>query len=395
MTHLLLAIIYIAFISLGLPDSLLGSAWPSIYTEFGVPLSYAGIISMIIALGTIVSSLQSDRLTRKLGTGKVTAISVILTVLALLGFSTSHSFAMLCLWAIPYGLGAGSVDASLNNYVALHYESKHMSWLHCMWGVGATLGPYIMGFALTGGNSWNMGYRYIGIMQIVLTAVLFFSLPLWKSSKTHTLDHTETSMKPLTLPEIIRIPGAKEVMLCFFCYCALEQTTGLWASSYLTLYKGISPETAASFASLFFIGITIGRALSGFITMKLSNVQMIRLGQVFIAVGIFTMLLPAMEIFSLIGLILIGLGCAPIYPCIIHSTPAHFGAERSQAIIGVQMASAYIGTCLMPPLFGILANKITVALLPLYLLGVLLIMILMHELLTRKTGSCIGEERED
>lgn len=394
MTHLLLAIIYIAFISLGLPDSLLGSAWPSMYTEFGVPLSYAGIISMIIALGTIISSLQSDRLTRKLGTGKVTAISVVLTALALFGFSTSHSFVMLCLWAIPYGLGAGSVDASLNNYVALHYESKHMSWLHCMWGLGATLGPYIMGFALTGGNGWNMGYRYIGFLQIVLTAVLVFSLPLWKNPKSHTLDVRDTSSKPLTLSDIIGIPGAKEVMLCFFCYCALEQTTGLWASSYLTLYKGISPETAASFASLFFIGITIGRALSGFITMKLSNVQMIRLGQVFIAVGIFTMLLPAMEIFSLIGLILIGLGCAPIYPCIIHSTPTHFGAERSQAIIGVQMASAYIGTCLMPPLFGILANKITVALLPLYLLGVLLIMVLMHELLTRKTGSCMVKERE-
>lgn len=395
MTHLLLAIIYIAFISLGLPDSLLGSAWPSIYTEFGVPLSYAGIISMIIAFGTIISSLQSDRLTRKLGTGKVTAISVVMTALALFGFSVSHSFAMLCLWAIPYGLGAGSVDASLNNYVALHYESKHMSWLHCMWGVGATLGPYIMGFALTGGNGWNMGYRYIGILQIVLTAVLVFSLPLWKGSKTTATDFTDTSRKPLSLPEIIRIPGAKEVMLCFFCYCALEQTTGLWASSYLTLYKGILPETAASFASLFFIGITIGRALSGFVTMKLSNVQMIRLGQVLIAVGIITMLLPGLPLFSLIGLILIGLGCAPIYPCIIHSTPAHFGAERSQAIIGVQMASAYIGTCLMPPLFGILANRITVALLPLYLLAVLLIMVLMHELLTRKTGSFAGPESED
>ncbi|WP_026892493.1 MFS transporter [Lacrimispora aerotolerans] len=392
MTHLLLAIIYIAFISLGLPDSLLGSAWPSIYTEFGVPLSYAGIISMIIAFGTIISSLQSDRLTRKLGTGKVTAISVVMTALALFGFSVSHSFAMLCLWAIPYGLGAGSVDASLNNYVALHYESKHMSWLHCMWGLGATLGPYIMGFALTGGNGWNMGYCYIGILQIVLTAVLFFSLPLWKGSKTTASDSTDTSRKPLSLLEIIRIPGAKEVMLCFFCYCALEQTTGLWASSYLTLYKGILPETAASFASLFFIGITIGRALSGFVTMKLSNVQMIRLGQVLIAVGIITMLLPGLQVFSLIGLIIIGLGCAPIYPCIIHSTPTHFGAERSQAIIGVQMASAYIGTCLMPPLFGILANRITVALLPLYLLAVLLIMVLMHELLTRKTGSFAGQE---
>lgn len=231
MTHLLLAIIYIAFISLGLPDSLLGSAWPSIYTEFNVPLSYAGIISMIIAFGTIISSLQSDRLTRKLGTGKVTALSVAMNAVALFGFSISHSFVMLCLWAIPYGLGAGSVDASLNNYVALHYKSRHMSWLHCMWGMGATLGPYIMGFALTGGHGWNSGYRYISILQIVLTAILIFSLPLWKKSKTDDSDGTGNSGKALSLREIIHITGAKEVMLCFFGYCALEQTAGLWASS--------------------------------------------------------------------------------------------------------------------------------------------------------------------
>ena len=384
MTHLLLAIIYIAFISLGLPDSLLGSAWPSIYQEFGVPLSYAGIISMIIALGTIVSSLQSDRLTRKLGTGKVTAISVAMTAVALIGFSVSHSFILLCMWAIPYGLGAGSVDASLNNYVALHYESKHMSWLHCMWGVGATLGPYLMGMALTGG-SWNNGYRYVGVIQIVLTAILIFSLPLWKNRTVVADSASEKKEKPLSLPQIIRIPGAKEVMLCFFCYCALEQTTGLWASSYLTLYKGIAPETAASFASLFFIGITLGRAVCGFITMKLNDTQMVRMGQIFIAVGIVAMLLPGINEFSLMGLILIGLGCAPIYPCIIHATPMHFGAERSQAIIGVQMASAYVGTCIMPPMFGVLANKISVALLPLYLLAVLTLMIIMHELLTKRT----------
>lgn len=385
MIHLLLAIIYVSFISLGLPDSLLGSVWPTVYQEFQVPISYAGIVSMIIALGTIISSLQSDRLTRALGTGKVTAISVAMTAMALFGFSCSTSFWMLCLWAIPYGLGAGSVDASLNNYVALHYESRHMSWLHCFWGVGATLGPYIMGFALMGGNGWNAGYRYVGILQLVLTAILFLSLPLWKGRSANTSDGAADSGKALSLMEILKISGAKEVMLCFFCYCAVEQTAGLWASSYLSLHKGVAPETAASFASMFFIGITIGRAISGFVTMKLNDAQMIRLGQTIIGVGIAAMLFPFGATVSLIGLILIGLGCAPIYPCIIHSTPDHFGADKSQAIIGVQMASAYTGTCLMPPLFGLIANHISVSLFPIYMLAILVLMVAMHERLLVKT----------
>lgn len=386
MFHLLLAIIYLAFISLGLPDALLGSAWPTMYTEFGVPVSYAGIISMIIALGTIVSSLQSDRLTRRFGTGKVTAVSVGITAAALLGFSFTHSFWLLCLWAVPYGLGAGSVDASLNNYVALHYKSRHMSWLHCMWGVGATAGPYIMGFALSSGQKWNSGYLYIAVLQIILTGILVFSLPLWKGRSAGGETDSAAEGKALSLGEIIRIPGAREIMLCFFCYCALEQTSGLWASSYLTLFKSIPAETAARFAGLFYIGITVGRALSGFLTMKLNDVQMIRLGQGIIAAGILTLFLPGPAFLSLAGLILIGLGCAPVYPCIIHSTPAHFGADKSLAVIGVQMASAYIGTCIMPPIFGLIASHISVGLFPLYLLLILIIMFIMHELLTRKTA---------
>lgn len=383
MIHLLLAVIYLSFISLGLPDSLLGSAWPAMYGEFGVPVSYAGIISMIIAAGTIISSLQSDRLTRKLGTGKVTAISVAMTAVALFGFSFSHSFWLLCLWAIPYGLGAGSVDASLNNYVALHYASRHMSWLHCMWGVGASLGPYVMGYAMTGMRGWNAGYRYIAILQIVLTIILIFSLSLWKN-RSDEKNEGVTSPKALTLSEIIRISGAKEVMITFFCYCALEQTAGLWASSYLNLHNGISAEKAAGFSSIFFIGITIGRALSGFITMKLSDAQMIRLGQGIAALGIITLLLPLGEYISLIALIMIGLGCAPIYPCIIHSTPEHFGSDKSQAIIGVQMASAYVGTLLMPPLFGLIAEHINISLYPVYLFIVLILMFVMYEALLRK-----------
>lgn len=381
MFQLLLVIIYLAFISLGLPDSLLGSAWPTMYQEFNVPVSYAGGISMIIAVGTIISSLQSDRLTKRFGTGKVTAASVFMTAAALFGFSVSHSYIALCLWAIPYGLGAGSVDASLNNYVALHYASRHMSWLHCMWGIGASLGPYIMGYALSGGLGWNMGYRYIAILQIVLTAILIFSLPLWKKQVAGDTGQTdeEVNVRPLSLRQIVTIPGAKEIMITFFCYCALEQTAGLWASSYLVLRRGLPAETAAGFASLFFIGITAGRALGGFLTMKLNDTQMIRLGQGVILFGIVLLFLPFGSMIALLGFIFVGLGCAPIYPSIIHSTPEHFGADKSQALIGVQMASAYMGTCLMPPVFGLIANHISISLFPVYLLTILVLMAVMHE----------------
>ena len=378
MVHLLLAVIYLAFVSLGLPDSLLGSAWPSISAELGAPVSWAGIISMIISLGTVVSSLQSDRLTRRLGAGRVTAFSVLLTALALLGFSFSRSFAALCLLAIPYGLGAGSVDAALNNYVALHFASRHMSWLHCMWGVGASIGPYIMEYALTGGQGWNAGYRYIAILQFALTAILLLSLPLWKR-RAGAEGAAESAGKPLSLREIARIPGARAVMAAFFCYCALEQTTGLWASSYLALNRGLDAETAAGFGSLFFIGITVGRALGGFLTLRFSDAQMVRIGQGCIFLGIAALLLPFGEGPALAGLVLVGLGCAPVYPSIIHATPEHFGAERSQAMIGVQMASAYVGTCLMPPLFGLIANHIDIALFPVFLLVVLAAMVFAHE----------------
>ncbi|MCI8455389.1 MAG: MFS transporter [Lachnospiraceae bacterium] len=385
MIHLLLAIIYLSFISLGLPDSLLGAAWPSVYQNFCVPVSYAGIVSMIIAVGTVISSLQSDRLTKKFGTGLVTTASVAMTAAALLGFSVSHSFWLLCLWAIPYGLGAGSVDASLNNYVALHFASRHMSWLHCMWGIGASLGPYIMGQALNKGYGWNTGYGLIAAMQIVLTGILIAGLPLWKKrSAPDFREEKQAAKETLTLRQILKLSGAKEVMAAFFCYSAIEQTTGLWTSSYLKLEKGISAETAAGCASLFFIGITIGRALGGFLTMRLNDTQMIRLGQGTIAFGIVILLIPSGELLSQAGLILIGLGCAPIYPCIIHSTPNHFGAGRSQAVIGVQMASAYVGTSLMPPLFGILAGTFGAGLFPVYLSVVLILMIFMHERLLKK-----------
>lgn len=382
MTQLLLPVIYLAFISLGLPDSLLGSAWPNLYPAFGVPVSYAGIVSMIISCGTIVSSLCSDRLTRALGTGKVTALSVAMTAAALFGFSAASAFWMLCLWAIPYGLGAGSVDAALNNYVALHYESRHMSWLHCMWGVGASVGPLIMSAALTAGRGWQSGYRDISYIQLGLTLILLISLPLWKKPQSAHEGETE---RALSLREIVSIRGAKEVMLCFFCYCALEQTAGLWAGSYLVLTRGVDAETAASFAGLYFIGITAGRAVNGFMTLRFSDRSLVRAGEVLIAVGTLMLFLPAQKV-ALAGFVLLGIGSAPIYPSIIHSTPAHFGAERSQAIIGVQMASAYVGTCLMPPLFGLLAGYIGAWLLPVYIAALLVLMAVMFECLEKKTS---------
>lgn len=384
MISLLLAIIYLAFISLGLPDSLLGAGWPVMHQELQVPLSWSGGVFFIIAAGTIVSSLLSDRLTRRLGAGKVTAISVAMTCAALFGFSLSRSYVMLCLWALPYGLGAGGVDAALNNYVALHYASRHMSWLHCMWGVGATTGPYIMGAVLTAGRIWNTGYRVIGLIQLVLTAVLFLSLPLWKSADGAG-EGGERS-EPLPLNRVAALPGAKAVMLCFFCYCAVEQTAGLWASSYLVTARGVDPVTAASYGSLFFLGITAGRAVSGFITMRLNDETMVRLGQGIVLQGVLLLLLPLGDAAALLGLILVGLGCAPVYPCLIHATPAHFGEERSQAIIGVQMASAYVGTSLMPPLFGALAGHATIRLFPWYLAALLVVMVLSHERLCRQAG---------
>ncbi len=381
MVHILLAIIYLAFISLGLPDSLLGAAWPTMHLYFDVPISYAGGASMIIAACTIVSSLLSDRMTRRLGTGRVTAISVGMTAAALFGFSISRAYWMLLLWAVPYGLGAGSVDAALNNYVALHYKSRHMSWLHCFWGLGASIGPAIMGAAITRGMGWSGGYRIISVMQVVLTAILVLSLPLWKNRSDAAKSETG---KPMSLGQIIAVPGVKSVMACFFCYCALEQTAGLWASTFLVLRWGVTAEQAATLAGLFYFGITAGRAVSGFATFRFNDKQMVRIGQSILLAGIALLILPISRLTAMIGFVAIGVGCAPVYPSLIHSTPDHFGADRSQAIIGVQMASAYLGTCLMPPLFGLIAAALSVRLMPVFLLILLAVMFVTHEQLNRR-----------
>ena len=373
MASLLLAVIYLAFISLGLPDSLLGAGWPVMHGFFGVPLAYAGFVTVIISGGTVTSSLLSERLTKRFGTKYVTLVSVALTALALFGFSTATRFWTLCLWAVPYGLGAGSIDAALNNYVALHYTSRHMSWLHCFWGVGTIVSPYVMSLALTKAT-WQAGYRTVGLIQLAIAGVLLLTLPLWRVHQA--ADQAQPGGKILGLAGAMRIRGVPQLLLGFCGYCALESTCMLWTSSYLIATRGVSVERAAAFASLFFIGITAGRFLAGFVSNKLGDRAMIRLGTGILFLGAVLLLVPGLpEIVALAACIVIGLGCAPIYPSIIHATPSNFGPENSQAIIGVQMASAYVGSTFAPPLFGFLSQRLGLGLLPVYvgLFGVMMI----------------------
>ena len=387
MFSLLLALIYVSFISLGLPDSLLGSAWPQMQESLGVSLSLGGVISFLITASTILSSLVSHQVIQRFGTGAVTMCSVAMTALALFGFSLSNSFFALCLWAIPYGLGAGSVDAALNNFVALHCKAKHMSWLHCFWGIGATGGPYIMGLCLSRGMGWQAGYRTISFLQMALTLILLLSLPLWKKQEL-PLSGGET-VRPQTPQwgKLLKRPGVKAALTAFFFYSALELTTGLWGSSYMVAVRGISPETAAKWISLFYLGITAGRFFSGFLTLRFSDDAMVRLGEGTAIVGIILMLLPLHNLLLCLGLILTGLGCAPIYPSLLHATPQRFGKSLSQSLMGTQMAISYLGSTTMPPVSGFLSEKISMGLYPV----LLLVFALCMTILTEKGRHCTAE----
>ena len=393
MYSLILAVIYAAFISLGLPDAILGAAWPSMQPQMAVSVSFAGIVSMIISIGTVVSSLLSDRLNRRFGTGLVTAASVFMTAAALVGFSLSGTFWMLCIFAVPYGLGAGAVDAALNNYVALHYSSRHMSWLHCFWGIGASAGPYIMGICLRSRLGWQSGYRTLAFAQFILTAILFLSLPLWRRAEenlknTYVNSDDDGTDKPVGLIRALKIRGVPMIMLAFFSYCALESTAGLWASSYFVSCHGINEETAAMLASLYFAGITAGRFLSGFIADRLGDRRMIRYGLLVIFLGLILMIIPvSWTSVSCDGIVIAVLGSAPVYPSVIHETPANFGSGNSQSIIGIQMASAYLGTTIMPPLFGIISENTTLALYPVYLIVLAAVTFVMTEILNKITSA--------
>lgn len=389
MYSLLLAIIYLSFISLGLPDSLIGSAWPVMHVDLGVGMSGAGIITTIISIGTIISSAFSNSLINKLGTGLLTAVSVLLTAIGLIGFSFANAFWMLVVFAIPYGLGAGAVDAGLNSYTAVNYPARHYNWLHCMWGVGASISPYIMSYALTGGLGWGSGFRIVFYIQVMLVVLLFASLPLWKKVEKDRLlkargsvESVDEPKKKVSTREVIKINGVMLAFVAFFAYCAMEQTAGLWATSYLVQYKGIDAVIASKFASFFYIGITVGRAIAGFFADKIGDKTLIRGGTAIILLGIMLVALPVGDDGCVLaGLVVIGFGCAPIYPAILHSMPRYFGKENSQAIMGVQMAFGYMGMVAMPPLFGLLAEHVSVGLYWSYLLVFVLIMLVMSEVL--------------
>lgn len=383
MVSLLIAIIYLAFISLGLPDSLLGSAWPVMQIDFNVKMSYMGIVTMIISFSTIISTLFSDKLLQKMSTWLVTSLSILLTIIALIGFSLSDSFILICLFAIPYGLGAGAIDASLNNYVAINFSSKTMSWLHCFWGVGTIASPYIMSYYLTKQYGWHKGYSFVAILQSIIFIIVLFSFPLWKKNKNNT-SIDEVKPANLSLKQKFKIKGVIFVLIAFFCYCSFESILIQWTATYFVNVKDISPEKAASFASLFFIGITIGRFLSGFIASKLGDKKLIRLGSVIIAISIIFLLIPTNNyILSLIAFITIGIGCGPIYPSIMHSTPFYFSKENSQGIIGLQMTCAYIGSTFMPPLFGVIANNLSMKIMPYFILLFFVLFLIFIETLNK------------
>ena len=381
MYTLLLCLVYLAFVSLGLPDSLLGSGWPVMHLELGVPVSFMGILSTVVSLCTILSSLFSNRLTRRFGTAGVTVASVFLTAVALLGYSVSPNFTMLLLFAILYGLGAGAIDAALNNFVAQHYSSRHMSWLHCFWGVGTIVSPFVMSYALTLG-AWSLGYRIVGFLQLGIALVLLLTLPVWKKVP----QAEQQSQRSVGILEALKIRGVPALLLGFFAYCAIEATAMNWASTYFVSARAISPEQAARFASLCYIGITAGRFLGGFVMNRLGDRRMILLGASILSLGCILLLIPGGTALAFAGFLVIGFGCAPVYPCIIHATPYNFGPENAAAIIGIQMAFAYLGSTIMPLVFGVLGRIAGFWILPFYLLIFVVLMVSMTERTFRITG---------
>lgn len=369
----LILIIYIAFISLGLPDAVLGAAWPIMQGELNAPLEAAGLLFGMISVGTVISSLFSGTLLKKYGTGRVTVVSVMLTAIGLLGFNYAESIYWLLFFTLPLGLGAGAVDAGLNDYVAINYKAHHMNWLHAFWGVGATMGPLVLSQFILRGYSWRNGYLVIAAFQFVLVLVLLVTLPLWRKVagegpiKQEANQEVAASSNTAKKPNVFKIPGVKWALLTFVFYTGIEQTVNLWGSTFLVDSKGIDPATAAEWLSFYFLGITIGRVLSGFVSFKLNNKQMLRLGQSIVLVGALTLLLPLPNTFMLVGLVLIGLGCAPVYPSMLHETPTRFGTENSQYVMGLQLAAGNTGALLLPPLFGLVASRFSVNVLPIFL----------------------------
>ncbi len=383
MSTLLLIVIYITFIGLGIPDSLFGTAWPAIYSAFGVAISHANFVTSIISGGTILSSLLSTRLIKCFGTAKVTAVSTAMTAGALLGFSIAPNIIFLCLFAVPLGIGAGAIDTALNNYVTLHYRAVHMNFLHCFYGIGVSLSPYLMSLMLSATGNWRQGYQTVFWVQLGIAIMTIISIPLWKKVNS-TDSYEEENALVIGIIDLLKDLKVRRVCLVFLGSCAIEYTCGVWGSTFLVTEKQMAVDAAAKVIMFYYIGMALGRFSSGILALKCTSQQMIKIGQCITLIAIALLLLPLSPIATSGALFLIGLGNGPIFPNMIHLTPENFGKERSQAVVSIQMSASYISILLAPVLFGLLAQFISLALFPYYLCAMLFIMLL-GTFLTRKS----------
>ena len=375
MATLLFIIISIIFIGLGLPDSLFGTAWPAIYEQYSLPVSYANFVTIIISLGTVLASFFSAKLINKFGTGLVSAVSTLVTAVMLLGFSFSNSMLWFCLLSLPLGAGAGAIDAALNNYVAVHYSAKRMNLVHCFYGVGVAFSPFIMSFALKENNNWQLGYQIIFFIIFAIALIAFFTLPLWNKVQKNSNQTENFSPITLTFKQMAKIPAIRVAWIMFFSTVALEFICGIWGCTYLVESEHLSESQAALIHTLYYVGITSGRIVSGFVSQKISPRKTINIGYSFVGVAILVLLLPLPPLVKGVALFLVGFGNGPTFPNLTHLTPVHFGKDISQSIISSQMTACNLGILLMPPVFGVFADKISVSLFPVFLLVTYLIMV--------------------
>ena len=384
MTGLLLIIIYITYISLGLPDSMIGASWPAIMEEMGLGLQMMGFLSIVSTVGTILASLFTTALVKKLGTAKLTGFSIILTACSLLGYSVSSNFYFLLLLTIPLGIGAGAIDSIINNYVAVNFKPKHMNFLHSFWGIGVTVSPLILAGAINGGGTWRTGYLVVGIIQLVISAIVLLSIPLWKKSE-NVVEGKLIAKEPKSLKETVKVKGVLLAALCFAFYCSVETTFSNFGNSYLVGTMGVSIEKGATAVSLFYLGITVGRVASGIAVSKFKSESMVRLGEIVTVVGIILLAFGGSFNVKAVAYLLIGLGNAPIFPCIMNETPRRFGVEYSQSAISLQVAFAYLGGALISPIFGVLGQALSIAILPIYLMIFAVLLIVAYEILLKQT----------
>lgn len=388
MATILLIVIYIAFMGMGVPDSLFGAAWPAIYKELGIPVGWASYITVIIAIGTVISSLNAAKVVYRFGTAKVTLISTAMTAVSILGFSFSHHFIWLCLFSIPIGFGAGAVDAALNNYVALHYKASHMNFMQCFYGIGVSVSPFLMSLALSKASDWNQGYRMAFWLQAGITMVVLLSLPLWKKVKRDDKDGTESNtenQKPLPIKELVKDKNIRMACVMCFATCGLEFICAGWGSTFLVEAKHVTVDMGARLIIFYYVGVTVGRFLAGLIADKIKSWNVIKIAEVITLAGILLLFVPGKIVYSVIGLFLLGFN-AILAPNILYLAPESFGAEISQSVTGIEMAAMYVGVLGLPALFGLLTKVLPITAYPVYIAFTFTILVISTCFLRRGLG---------